>query len=429
MSIQTVFQFGGGREFVNEERAKALLEAISITSTSTQFKIGNKSYDNAAAQTIADYLNSVECNVEVAEIDDIIAGRPEDEALRTLAIICSGLKRFDLIELNLSDNAMGAKGVESCKDLLCKKFLQRLYMCNDGLSAEAMVLIASILSEGGCPPLRVLHFYNNMSGSDGAKAALEIVKQCPLLENFRYSGTRPGAAGCIAIAEAIHSVTKLKRIDVADDNFGKAASLKLAEALIKQPELEYLNLRDNAFSSDGFLFLFESIQSLAFPNLAFLDISGNEITEETVQKLSACFPVLSKLESLLMDDNEFGSDGCLLLAAAISSSTPSSPDAGGLISFKFLSVCCCEITGKGAVTLARALTKLSTFQKLEMNGNELSERAIDMLKRDFNAVGKVLGELDENDDGAEDDLESLVDEGGESDGDEDLIEGLKNTKI
>jgi hypothetical protein len=54
-----------------------------------------------------------------------------------------------------------------------------------------------------------------------------------------------------------------------------------------------------------------------------------------------------------MDDNEFGSDGCLLLAAAISSSTPSSPEAGGLISFKFLSVCCCEITGKGAVTLAR----------------------------------------------------------------------------
>lgn len=103
---------------------QALLEAISITSTSTQFKIGNKSYDNAAAQTIADYLNSVACNIEVAEIDDIIAGRPEDEALRTLAIICSGLKRFDLIELNLSDNAMGAKGVESCKDLLCKKFLQ-----------------------------------------------------------------------------------------------------------------------------------------------------------------------------------------------------------------------------------------------------------------------------------------------------------------
>jgi hypothetical protein len=26
-----------------------------------------------------------------------------------------------------------------------------------------------------------------------------------------------------------------------------------------------------------------------------------------------------------------------------------------------------------------------------MNGNELSERAVDLLKRDFNAAGKVLG--------------------------------------
>ena len=101
-----------------------MLDAISLTNTSTHFKIGNKSYDNAAAQKIADYLNSVECNIEVADIADIIAGRPEEEALRTLSIICSGLKRFDLVELNVSDNAMGAKGVESCRDLLSKKFLQ-----------------------------------------------------------------------------------------------------------------------------------------------------------------------------------------------------------------------------------------------------------------------------------------------------------------
>ena len=71
------------------------------------------------------------------------------------------------------------------------------------------------------------------------------------------------------------------------------------------------------------------------------------MTEETVQILTACFPSLSKLETLLMDDNEFGSDGCLLLAAAISS-----PEAR-LVNFKKLSVCCCEITGKGAVILGR----------------------------------------------------------------------------
>ena len=125
-------------------------------------------------------------------------------------------------------------------------------MCNDGLSAEASVLVGSILSEGGVPPLRVLHFYNNMSGSEGAAAVRDIVKQCPLLEDFRYSATRPGAAGCLAIAEvpyftaqiilfiisflfkAIDSLTTLRRVDVADLNFSINGSVPLAEALKKQ---------------------------------------------------------------------------------------------------------------------------------------------------------------------------------------------------
>ena len=96
------------------------------TSSPTHFKIGNKSYNNEAAEKIVEYLNSVESNVEIADIDDIIAGRPEDEALRTLAIINSGLKRFKLLELNVSDNAMGAKGVEACRDILSGKSLQAL---------------------------------------------------------------------------------------------------------------------------------------------------------------------------------------------------------------------------------------------------------------------------------------------------------------
>jgi len=90
----------------------------------TQLRIGNKSYDNAAAQTIVNYLDSIDSNIDVADIGDIIAGRPEEEALRTLSIICSGLKRFNLKELNVSDNAMGAKGVEACKGILCGKELK-----------------------------------------------------------------------------------------------------------------------------------------------------------------------------------------------------------------------------------------------------------------------------------------------------------------
>ena len=81
--------------------------------------------------------------MHVADISDIIAGRPEDEALRTLGIICGSLKKFDLVEVNLSDNALGAKGVEACRDVLLGDYIQ--VMCMEiNLNTVSLVLLKSV---------------------------------------------------------------------------------------------------------------------------------------------------------------------------------------------------------------------------------------------------------------------------------------------
>jgi hypothetical protein len=96
--------------------SQELISSITVTNP-THINLSNKSFDNGAAEKVAEYVRSLE-GVTVADISDIIAGRPEDEALRTLSIICSSLKKFKLTEVNLSDNALGAKGVDACKDIL-----------------------------------------------------------------------------------------------------------------------------------------------------------------------------------------------------------------------------------------------------------------------------------------------------------------------
>ena len=86
-------------------------------------------------------------------------------------------------------------------------------MCNNGLSAEAAELLAKILireasvvgaTDGEttktCPPLELLHFYNNMAGDGGARAIANIVVACPQLLDFRFSATRSTVAGCESIA-------------------------------------------------------------------------------------------------------------------------------------------------------------------------------------------------------------------------------------
>jgi Ran GTPase-activating protein (RanGAP) involved in mRNA processing and transport len=208
--------------------SQELISAITVTNP-THINLSNKSFDNGAAEKVAEYVRSLE-GVTVADISDIIAGRPEDEALRTLSIICSSLKKFKLIEVNLSDNALGAKGVDACKDILLGNDLevsygnrwsvlgtnsllltslrQRLLVCNNGLSAEAGELLAKILLREGeyategakVPSLKLFHFYNNMGGDGAAKAVARIVDACPQLEDFRFSATRSTPVGCESIA-------------------------------------------------------------------------------------------------------------------------------------------------------------------------------------------------------------------------------------
>ncbi len=81
-----------------------------------------------------------------AILADIIAGRPEAEGLRVYEVLGSALKDRDLVEIDLSDNAVGPKGVRACSELLSSQAsLEKLYFCNCGISAEAAVSIAELV--------------------------------------------------------------------------------------------------------------------------------------------------------------------------------------------------------------------------------------------------------------------------------------------
>jgi hypothetical protein len=73
-----------------------------------------------------------------------IVGRMEVEALVALRNICNPLKEARLVDLNLSDNALGAPGVESCRAVLSGKLLRAVKVCNCGLSAEVILKFCRI---------------------------------------------------------------------------------------------------------------------------------------------------------------------------------------------------------------------------------------------------------------------------------------------
>ena len=77
-----LFEFLGCRELVSAEKAALLLDSVTVNDPHV-IRLSNKSFTSDAAKLISQRLSTFK-NVKVADISDIIAGRPEDDALLTL---------------------------------------------------------------------------------------------------------------------------------------------------------------------------------------------------------------------------------------------------------------------------------------------------------------------------------------------------------
>lgn len=79
-----------------------------------QVKLSTKSFGTEAAAVAAKAIENVSGTLTHADISDIIAGRPEKEVLGALQIISKSLAKAKLKFLDLSDNALGQKGILAC---------------------------------------------------------------------------------------------------------------------------------------------------------------------------------------------------------------------------------------------------------------------------------------------------------------------------
>jgi Ran GTPase-activating protein 1 len=200
---ETIFDISGGRRaFIEAEEAEELLKSLRKPNSYTKICFSNRSFGLDAARVVEPILLSIKDQLTEVDLSDFVAGRPEDEALKVMNIFSSALEGCVLGYLDLSNNAMGEKGVRAFTSLLrSQKNLEELYLMNDGISGEAARAVCELIPS--TEKLRVLQFHNNMTGDEGALAISEIVKHSPALEDFRCSSTRIGSEGGVTLAEAL----------------------------------------------------------------------------------------------------------------------------------------------------------------------------------------------------------------------------------
>lgn len=404
---ETVFDISGGRrDFIGGKEAAEILEPLRGPNSYTKICFSNRSFGLDAARVAEPILLSVKDQLKEVDLSDFIAGRPEAEALEVMTVFSSALEGCVLRYLNLSDNAMGVKGVRAFRSLLkSQNNLEELYLMNDGISEEAANAVSELLPS--TERLRVLHFHNNMTGDEGAVAIAEIVKRSPVLEDFRCSSTRVGSDGGVALAEALGACKHLRKLDLRDNMFGEEAGVALSKVIpvfadLKEIYLSYLNLED-----DGAEAIANALKESA-PSLEILDLAGNDITAKAATSVAACISSKQFLTKLNLSENELKDEGAVLISKALE---------GGHGALNEVDLSTNSITWSGAKVVAEAVVKKPGFKLLNINANFISEEGIEELEKIFKNSPDMLGRLDENNPDGED-----TDEEAEEDADHEELE-------
>lgn len=418
-SAETFFDISKGqRAFIEAEDAENLLRPLKEPGNSyTKICFSNRSFGLEAARVAEPILVSLKNQLQEADLSDFIAGRPEEEALKVMNIFSVALEGSVLKSLNLSNNALGEKGVRAFGSLLkSQSCLEELYLMNDGISEEAAKAVCELIPS--TEKLKVLHFHNNMTGDAGALAISDVVKRSPLLEDFRCSSTRVGSGG-VALAKALESCTNLKKLDLRDNMFGVEAGVALSKALSKHLDLvevylSYLNLED-----EGAVAIANALKESA-PSLEVLEMAGNDITADAAPTIAACIAAKQHLTKLNLAENELKDEGTIQISRALEERHTLLKEVDMSTNF---------IRRAGARHLAQVVVQKPGFRLLNVNGNIISDDGVDEVKEVFKKYPDVLGSFDENDpEGGDDDDDE--EKSGEGEANEDELESkMKNLEV
>ncbi|KAL5728617.1 RAN GTPase-activating protein 2 [Ranunculus cassubicifolius] len=301
--IVTVFDISGGkRAFLEKDEAETLLKPLSEKGNQyNKICFSNRSFGVEAARVVEPILESLKDQLTEVDLSDFIAGRPEAEALEVMKIFSSALQGCTLKYLNLSENAMGEKGVRAFGTLLkSQSNLEELYFMNDGISEEAAKAISELIPS--TEKLKVLHFHNNMTGDEGAIAISEVVRRSIALEDFRCSSTRVGSEGGVALIKALKVCANLKKLAIRDNMFGVEGVLALSFAISSHIGLLEVYLSDLNLEDEGAIALANCIKKAA-PSLEVLEMAGNSITVQAAMSIASCIASKQFLKKVNLSDS------------------------------------------------------------------------------------------------------------------------------
>jgi Ran GTPase-activating protein (RanGAP) involved in mRNA processing and transport len=404
----------GAREFLTAEHARELLAPMLAPGAAVQrIRFSTKSFGAEAAEVAAAAIRNCAATLTHADLSDVIAGRPEDEALAALRVLAAALASARLEHLDLSDNALGEKGLRAAAAAFVgQPALASLEVRNVGCSVHGCAALDELLA-GAALPLRRLVLVNNMSGDEGAVSIARVLARCPALEEFRMVSSRVGAEGGRALVAALAGLRggALRALDLHDNPLTEEVAEEVAPLLAAHPQIRALVLTDTCLGDAGVAAVAAALRGGAAPALERLELALNEVAPAGAAALAAALAGRPALRALVLRENELECAGAVALAAALRT----------LPALEALDLSANQLRRRGALAVARAVAALPALASLELDDNEISDAGVDALREVLLRACKLaaLGSLDENcpdSEGEEDEADEEEEEGADEEG-------------
>ena len=332
--------------------AIVILHPLSTISTLKYLNINDNNITEEAGEALASVILH---NTSLKQLH--LSGNSLGEGMLIVAKALqhiSSLKSLDLGYNNISKEVSD----ELALAIAANEQLEEVRLYNNNLDSSAIVIFHALSTISA---LKLINMENNQITKEAGEALASVVLHNMGLQELYLASNNLGE-GLLDVARALQHITSLKMLSLSNNNISNEVSRELALAIKSNKHLEKLWFHNCSLKSSVIVIL-QSLSTIS--TLKYLNISGNNITEEAGEALASVILHNEGLEELHLSINSLD-EGMLIVAKALQH----------ISSLKSLDLGYSNISKEVSDELALAIAANEQLEEVRLYNNNLDSSAI-----------------------------------------------------
>ena len=281
-----------------------------------------------------------------------------------LAKLCNFLSSIStLLSITIVDNHFCTEQVDEISSVILNNCnLQILYLNNNCLHSD-VIKVAKALEH--TRTLKVLNLTNNDIPPDAATALSNIISSNTSLREFCV-GNNKLKSSIIIILKYLHKISSLRRLELNDNEIPEEAGEAIASVILNNTKLEHLVLNNNNIGK-GVFSIFKALQKV--DTLKVLCLGNTNMPKKASEELALAIECNQFLNTLKLHSNNLQSSITVILQAL-----------SEISSLEILDLQCNELNEDVGQPLASVILNNHRLTTLLLNNNNIGKGILHIAK-------------------------------------------------